>query len=161
MREKIRDFVGAADEPDERHTQEQEQDAPQNLHERLRGLSLNEQLRMAREGDPHERIVLERLYGKAVWIALLANPRLTIPEVLRMARMGNMPLPQLDTIAGNATWLANAQVRRALLQNSRLPFELARKVLAAMPKPELRLVPTQTAYSMQIRAEAKRLLARS
>ncbi len=135
-------------------------DAPKGLHARMRALPLHEQLRVARDGDASERVVLERLYGKAVWPALLANPRLTIAEVIRIARMGNLPLPQLEVIAGNAAWLSNGQVRRALLGNPRLSIDMARRVLQAMPRPELKLVPTQTAYSPAIRAEAKRMIAR-
>lgn len=137
------------------------EDQPQRLHARLRALPVHEQLKVAREGDAGERIVLERIYGKTVWAALLANPRLSIPEVIRIARMGNLPLPQLESIACNAGWITNPQIRRALLGNPRLSLDMARRVLQAMPRNELRVVPSQTAYSAAIRAEAKRVLARS
>src|SRR6185503_12108336 len=42
-----------------------------NVHERLRGLNLAAQLKLATSGELHERIVLERLYGKNVWETLL------------------------------------------------------------------------------------------
>src|SRR5262249_30722440 len=40
---------------------------PRNVHERLRGLNLAAQIKMATSGEQQERIVLERLYGKNVW----------------------------------------------------------------------------------------------
>lgn len=165
MREQIRAFVDApADEREDDPEQEQEHErvdaTAETVHQRMRNLPVNEQLRIAREGDANERMVLERIYGKAVWPALLANPCLTPAEVARIARMGNLPLPELERIAGNAAWLSSPQVRRALLANARLPLDAARRVLSAMPKQELKLVPTQTAYSGPVRAEAKRMLDR-
>jgi len=129
-----------------------------SVHERMRGLSATEQLRVAREGEPSERTVLERIYGKAVWPALLSNPRLTVPEVARLARMGNMPRPQLEMIAGNASWLSSAQVRRALLCNPRTTSDMVRKILKLTPKSELKVMPKQTAYPQSVRAQAKKLL---
>jgi hypothetical protein len=131
---------------------------PLNTHERLRGLSAVEQQRVAREGEASERIVLERLYGKAIWDALLRNPRLTIPEVTHLARMGSMPRPLLELIVGNPAWLQAGQVRRALLGNTRLSPDMVDKVLRAMPRNELRLVATQTIYAAPIRSAARRLM---
>ena len=130
------------------------------LHERVRGLSGVEQTRLAREGDLSERVLLERIYGKAVWEALLRNPRLTPPEVTRIARMGTLPLPQLEVIVGNPSWLGNGQVRRALLGNPRLGRDMVTKVLRAMPKAELKMVPKQTAYAGTVRQAAKKMLSR-
>jgi Tfp pilus assembly protein PilZ len=129
-----------------------------NVHERLRGLNPNEQMKVAREGEVNERVVLERLYGKAVWEPLLRNPRLTIPEVARLARMGNLPRPQLETIVANPAWLNAPEVRRALLANHRLTGAMVLKVLHATPKAELRLVAKQTIYSGAVRDAALKLL---
>jgi len=136
-----------------------ERRAPLNVHERLRNISQVEQFRIARAGEAHERIVLERLYGKAVWAVLVSNQRLTVPEVARLARMGSMPRPQLETIVANNTWLQSPQVRRALLSNRRLSTDMVRKVLRVTPKHELKLVPMQTSYPQTVRAEAKRMLS--
>ena len=131
---------------------------PKHVHERLRGLNPTEQLKVARDGEVNERMILERIYGKAVWEPLLRNPRLTIPEVARLARMGNMPRPQLETIVGNVAWMTAPPVRRALLSNRRLSDVLMTKVLRAMPKAELRLAIKQTAYPTRARELARKLL---
>lgn len=132
--------------------------APQGVHERMRGLSGAEQMRIAREGETMERVALERIYGKAVWETLLRNPRLTQPEVARIAAMGSLPIPLVDLIAANPAWLSSGAVRRALLGNPRLRGESIAKVLRAMPQGELRLVPKQTAYPAQIREAARKLV---
>jgi hypothetical protein len=134
------------------------QRAPLNAHERLRGLSVVEQQRVAREGEVSERIVLERLYGKVIWETLLRNPRLTIPEVTHLARMGSLPRPLLELIVSNVAWLQAGQVRRALLGNTRLSIDMVERVLRAMPRNDLRLVATQTIYAAPIRSLARRMM---
>jgi len=132
---------------------------PANVQERLRGLPVAEQLKVARGSNLSERVALERLYGKTVWEALLRNPHLTVPEVARLARMGTMPRPLLELITGNPAWLQVPQVRRALLSNPRLSQDLVVKVLSLLPRDELQLVPQITAYPAAVR-QAARTLAR-
>jgi len=139
----------ADDEPD---------DIPKNVHERLRGLTLVQQLKLAREGELSERILLERFYGKNVWEAILRNPRVTGPEVARIARMGALPRPMIELIVGNGGWLQIPEVRRALLSNPRLGNDQIQRVLRLMPKHELKIASTQTAYPFAVRTAAKSML---
>jgi hypothetical protein len=129
-----------------------------NVHERLRGLTLVAQLKLAVSGELHERIMLERLYGKNVWETLLRNPRLTAPEVARIARYGSLPRVLLEQIVGNNAWLQVPEVRRALLSNPRLGTDQIMKVLRLTPKHELKLAAIQTAYPHAVRNAAKMLL---
>jgi hypothetical protein len=128
------------------------------VHERLRGLTLAAQLKLAVSGEQHERIVLERLYGKNVWETLLRNPRLTAPEVARIARYGSLPRTLIEVILGNNAWLQIPEVRRALLSNPRLGTDQIMKVLRLTPKHELKLAAVQTAYPHAVRHAAKLLL---
>ncbi|HSD88951.1 MAG TPA: hypothetical protein VLB44_15595, partial [Kofleriaceae bacterium] len=131
---------------------------PANVHERLRGLTLAQQSKLAHNGEVSERIVLERMYGKNVWEALLRNPRLTGPEVARIARMGALPRPLMEIIVGNGGWLQIPEVRRALLSNPRLGNDQIIKILRMLPKHELKLAAMQTAYPYAVRDVAKRLI---
>jgi hypothetical protein len=129
-----------------------------NAHERLRGLTLAQQLKVAHHGELSERIILERMYSKNVWEALLRNPRLTGPEVARIARMGTLPRPLMEIIVGNGGWLQIPEVRRALLSNPRLGTDQVVRILRLLPKHELKLAAMQTAYPHAVRDAAKRLL---
>jgi len=129
-----------------------------NLHERLRGLTIAQQIKIAQTGDQQERIVLERYYNKAVWEPLLRNPRLTPPEVSRIARMGTLPRVMLEIIVNNGGWLQIPEIRRALLANPRLGTDQILRVLRMLPKHELKLASMQTAYSYAVRDAAKRLI---
>jgi hypothetical protein len=131
-----------------------------SVQERMRGLSTTEQQRVAAGGTLTERVALERMYGPAVWETLLRNPRLTVPEVARIGRKGTLPRPLVDLIAGNGAWLAAGEVQRALLANPRTSSAVAEKILRAMSRPDLALVPQQTAYPATVRQAAKRMLGR-
>ena len=125
---------------------------------RAHNLGLQERLRIARSSVLEDRVQLERAYGSAVWEALLRGPHITIPEVARMSRKATLPRPLLDLIADNERWIRNSLVRRALLSNPRLGPESVQKILRALPKRELRLVPEQTAYPQAVRNAARRIL---
>jgi hypothetical protein len=133
-------------------------DRRKSLHERLRGLPAAEQQKIAKTGELSERVALERIYGKQVWESLLRNPKLTPPEVARLARMGTLPKPLLESIVSNRSWIASPQVRRALLTNRRLGRDQVLAVLRSTPRAELKLMPKQTAYPATVRDAARTLL---
>ena len=147
-----------AEAPEAEAEPEDQTPAAKNIHERLRGLTLVQQIKLARDGDASERIILERMYGKNVWEPLLRNPRLTGPEVARIARMGALPRPMLELIVSNGAWLQIPEVRRALLTNPRLGVDQIQRILRLMPKHELKLAPMQSAYSFAVRDAARRML---
>jgi hypothetical protein len=143
---------GELDMPDD------EAPAPGSVHDRLRHLPLAQQIKKAHSGDLPERILLERMYGKTVWEALLRNPRLTAPEVARIARMAMLPRPLVEIILGNGAWLQIGEVRRALLGNPRLQADQILRVLRILPRHELKLAAVQTSYPHPVRDAARRLL---
>lgn len=126
--------------------------------DKLRGLSLPQQVRKAASSNPATRMALERIYGKAVWEALLRNPRLTAPEVSKLARMGTMPRVLLEHIVNNGAWLQIPEVRRALLTNPRLGTDQILRVLRLMPKHELKVASTSATYTFAVRDAAKRMI---
>jgi hypothetical protein len=129
-----------------------------NKQEKLRKLNAAQQLKVARTGELADRIAVERLYGKQVWDALLHNPRLSIPEVARIARKGTVPKPQLELILENGAWIKADAVRRALLANPKIGAEAVLKLLRITPKHELKLIEKGTAYAPPVRDAARKLL---
>lgn len=145
-------------ESEDDEAEDETPDKPKNLQDRMRGLTLAQQVRKANSSDPSTRIILERMYGKNVWEALLRNTRLTAPEVARLARMGTLPRVQLESIVNNGGWLQIPEVRRALLTNPRLGTDQIMRVLRLMPKHELKVASTTTAYTFAVRDAAKRMI---
>jgi hypothetical protein len=129
-----------------------------NAQERLRGLTLAQQIKVARGPSAAERMALERIYGKNVWEVLLHNPALTPPEVAKLARLGTLPRVLLELIVNNNTWLQIPEVRRALLANPRLGTDQVTRVLRLLPKHELKLAATIPAYPHSVRSVAKRMI---
>lgn len=127
-------------------------------HERLRKLNQTQQQKIARMGEMNDRVMLERLYGRNVWDSLLHNPKLTIPEVARIARKGTVPRPLLELIVENNTWIQAPMVRRALLSNPRVSGESIMKLLRITPKHELKIIHKTTTYSSQVREAARKVL---
>jgi hypothetical protein len=150
MKRKIAELAVVPEEP--------ERKIPANVQERLRGLTLVQQIKVAQHGEAHERIVLERIYGKTVWEALLRNPRVTGPEVARIARMGSLPRTMIELIVANGAWLQIPEIRRALLSNPRLGVDQILRILRLLPKHELKLAAIQTAYPHAVRDAARRML---
>jgi hypothetical protein len=144
------DDEGAHDADDER--------AAKTVFDRIRALTTVEQQRVAAHGTMQERIILERTFGANVWESLLGNPRLTVPEVARIARKGTLPRKLVEDIAAHASWVAAPEVQRALLANPRSTAPVVAKVLRALPRSELQLVPQQTTYPAAVRAAAKKML---
>jgi hypothetical protein len=145
-------------EPEAEEKDEAKKKFARNVHERLRGLTLVQQIKLAGHGETSERIVLERMYGKTVWDPLLRNPRVTTPEVARIARMGGLPRPLIELICNNGAWLQIPEVRRALLSNPRLGTDQAIRIVRLLPKHELKLACTQVSYPQVVREAAKRVL---
>jgi hypothetical protein len=129
-----------------------------SVHERLRGLSVAQQMKVAQSSDVTDRIALERMYGKTVWEQLLRNPRLTVPEVTRIARMATLPRVLIEVIVGNAAWLQIPEIRRALLRNTRIATDQIQRILRLLSKPELKVITGANAYPFAVRDAAKRLL---
>ena len=126
---------------------------------RLSRLSMPEKLKRIRRSQIlAERNLLERMLGKAGWEALLQNARLTIPEVAKLARKGTMPKPLLERIVDNKAWVAAAPVRRALLQNPKLPRMAIANVLRTVPRRELELMMRGAAYPSAVREVIRRML---
>jgi hypothetical protein len=123
----------------------------------LAEMPIAQQLKLARNANQEERVILERRLGKAVWDALLHNPKITVPEVARIARKGTVPRPLLDLIIETQAWMRSAPVQRALLGNPRLSWEQVMKVLRSLPKPDLRQVAKNVAYPALVRDAAKKL----
>jgi len=126
---------------------------------RLSRLTMAEKVKLIRKSQIlSERNILERMLGKAGWEALLQNPRLTIPEVAKLARKGTLPRPTLEKIVDNKAWVAAAPIRRALLQNAKLPRTAIADVLRAVPRRELELMVKGAAYPPAVRDVIRRML---
>ncbi|MDI1446201.1 hypothetical protein [Polyangium sp. 6x1] len=125
-----------------------------------RPLSLGERRALARKpsrgvldkllADPHPRVIEN----------LLANPRLTEDDVVRIAAKRPQKPEIASEVARSARWMARARVRMALVLNPGTPPELSVPVLSLLLRHELAEVADATQLPRVLRSAALDLLAR-
>jgi hypothetical protein len=154
----VEDLLGGGDAEENGEGKPADLQQGPTRQERLRKLSVTQQYKVARFGELNDRVMLERIYSKAVWEPLLQNPKLTLPEVARIARKGSAPRPLIEQIVENNAWIQSPLVRRALLTNPRVSGEGILKLLRITPRPELKVICKTTTYSTQVREAARKVL---
>ena len=129
-----------------------------NLWDRLRGLSRMEKLLLAAKADRSERAILLQDSDPQVLFSLLRNPRLTIDEVIRLAKTPYLTYQTAELIMKSPAWYANQDVRIALIHNAKMPLPFALRILPTLPESELRNISRGAATSMPLKQAALRKL---
>ncbi len=105
---------------------------------RIKSLAVPQKLKLAEEGNFTQRNLLFRMYGKLVFDSLLKNPRITEPEVAKLAKLGTLPPPLFQVICMRPDWLRSERIRNNLLANPRTPVGIMQRVVSKLSKQELR-----------------------
>src|SRR6266568_4269488 len=135
-----------------------EEEAPkQNVWDRLRGLSQMEKLLLAVKADRSERAILAQDNDPRVLLSLLRNPRLTVDEVVRVAKSSFLTFQVADVIVKASQWMGNLDVRVALIRNPKTPPAFAMRILPTLPEAEVRAI-ARAGTNMALKTAALRLL---
>ena len=108
--------------------------------DRMRRLSQTEKLLLAVKADRSERAVLLQDNDPRVLLSVLRNPRLTVDEVARMAKSSFINFQIVDVIMKTGQWMANLDVRLALIHNPKTPQAFALRILPTLPDNEVRAI---------------------
>lgn len=126
--------------------------------QRIRNMSVADRGRVAHGSSLEDRVLLERIFGSSVWEMLLRSSTLTPPEVANIARKGSLSVPLIELVADNPNWIRQDVVRRALLNNPRIPPHTIMKVLHAVPRNELKIMAEgATTYPAKVRSALQTL----
>jgi hypothetical protein len=126
--------------------------------QRIRNMSAADRGRVAHGSSLEDRVLVERIFGSAVWEMLLRSSTLTPPEVANIARKGSLSVPLIELVADNPNWIRQDVVRRALLNNPRIPPHTIMKVLHAVPRNELKIMAEgATTYPAKVRSALQTL----
>ncbi len=125
--------------------------------DRLRGLTQMEKLQLAIKAERSERALLVQDNDPRVLLSLLRNPRLTVDEVVRVAKSSYLTFQVADVIMKTAQWSSNVDVRIALIHNPKTPPALAMRILPTLPDAEVRAI-ARTGTNMQLKQAAVRRL---
>jgi hypothetical protein len=119
---------------------EQPAEKSQNIWDRVRGLSQMEKILLAVKADRTERAMLLQDNDPRVLLSILRNPRLTVDEVVRMAKSTFINYQIADVIMKTAQWMASVDVRLGLVHNPKTPQPMALRILPTLPDSEVRAI---------------------
>lgn len=112
----------------------------QTSWDRVRGFSQMEKLLLAAKADRSERSVLIQDNDPRVLLSVLRNPRLTIDEVVRIAKSSFLNFQIADVIMKTGQWMASQDVRLALIHNPKTPQAFGLRILPTLPDAEVRAI---------------------
>jgi hypothetical protein len=128
------------------------------LWDRLRAMAPPQKILLAPKADRITRALLAQESDPQVLFALLKNPRLTLDEVVRIAKSSFLSFQAAELILKTGPWLANLDVRVALIHNAKLPLPFALRILATLPDAEVRAIAKGAATSMALKQAALKRL---
>lgn len=129
----------------------------QNVWDRVRGLSQVEKILLAVKADRSERAQLLQDNDPRVLLSILRNPRLTVEEVIRLAKSAFLNYQIADVIMNTAQWMSNLDVRLALIRNPKTPQAFSLRILPTLPESELRAI-AKSGTNMALKQAALRKL---
>lgn len=142
-----------------RRPEEETSEKNQNAWERMRGLSQMEKILLAVKADRSERALLLQDNDPRVLLSVLRNPRLTIEEVVRVAKSAFLNYQIVDVIMKTPQWMANLDVRLALMHNAKTPPPFSLRILPTLPDAEIRTI-AKGGTNMALKQAALKLLQR-
>jgi len=126
--------------------------------DRLRALSRTEKLLLAPKADRTERLVFVLDHDPQVLYSLLKNPRITVDEVVRIAKSAYLVYQTAELILKTSQWAANSDVRVALVHNPKTPPLFALRILPTLPEGEVKVIARGAATSMALKQAALKRL---
>jgi hypothetical protein len=124
----------------------------------MRKVALGTRKQMARLADPVIRARLLADPDPGVIANLLRHPRLTEPEVVRIAARRPARPEVLTEVFKNPRWRVRGRVRVALANNPYTPTEIALKLVPLLTLPEVReLAQSRTLHPEVLRSARERL----
>jgi hypothetical protein len=129
----------------------------QTSWDRIRQRSQMEKILLAVRADRAERAVLVQDNDPRVLLSVLRNPRLTVDEVVRVAKSSFLNFQIADVIMKTGQWMASLEVRLALIQNAKTPQAFALRILPTLPEAEVRAI-ARSGTNMALKQAALRRL---
>jgi hypothetical protein len=129
----------------------------QSSWDRVRGLSQIDKILLAVKGDRSERAVLLQDNDPRVLLSVLRNPRLTLEEVVRIAKSSFLNYQIAEVIMNTGQWMGSVDVRLALIHNAKTPAAFALRILPMLPIIEIKAI-ARAGTSMALKQAALRLV---
>ncbi|MFP6663897.1 MAG: hypothetical protein VCC00_06850 [Deltaproteobacteria bacterium] len=129
------------------------------LTTRIRRMPVPERLKAALRGNHEARNVLARDPVKLVQGAVLKNPRITVEEVLNIAKSRSVQGDLLRRIAAQREWVRQYSIRQALVLNPKTPLTVSLALLGGLRERDVQKLARSRNIPGVIQQAARRLLA--
>jgi hypothetical protein len=120
--------------------EDQPPEKSQSTWDKVRGFSQMEKILLAVKADRTERAFLVQDNDPRVLLSILRNPRLTLDEVVRLAKSSFLNYQIADVIMKTSQWMASLDVRMALIHNPKTPQPFSLRILPTLPDSEIRTI---------------------
>lgn len=125
--------------------------------DRMRSLSQMEKILLAVKADRTDRALLLQDNDPRVLLSLLRNPRLTVDEVVRLAKSPYLTFQIAEVIMKATQWMSSLDVRLGLIHNPKTPPPFSLRILPTLPEAEVRAI-ARAGTSMALKQAALRRL---
>ena len=126
---------------------------------RIQGLPISKKLELAKVANREVRAILIKEGNKQVREALLDSARITVKEIIDIAKSSDLGDVLLHKIVMNKEWLKNYQVRLALVNNPKTPISVASKLVPTLRDVDLKLLAKNEDVSEELIVAAEAIIA--
>ncbi|MBZ0253457.1 MAG: hypothetical protein K8I02_08970 [Candidatus Methylomirabilis sp.] len=130
-----------------------------NLFQRIKRLSMGEKTKLALTGDKECRTLLLRENNKLLCQMVLKNPRITVEEVMELAKSRGTASDAIQMIAQNREWMKSYPLKLALTTNPKTPLPLALRLVRSLMTADLRRLAKSKDVPQVVSTEARKIVA--
>ncbi len=127
---------------------------------RVKRMPVAHRIKLALAGGHEARVVLGRDPVRLVQRCVLMNPRITLEEVLAMAKNRSIHGSLLRQVADQRDWVRQYSIRLALVTNPKTPLQISLKLMPGLHEREVRALAKSRNVSSVIQAQARRMVLR-
>ena len=127
---------------------------------RVRMMAVSHRIKLAFTGGREARQVLARDPVRLVQRCVLMNPRMSLEEVLAVAKNRSLHGQLLRQIAEQRDWVRQYSIRQALVMNPKTPLQIALKLMGGLHERDVRVLAKSRNVSSVVQAQARRALLR-
>lgn len=127
---------------------------------RVKRMPVSHRIKLALVGGHEARMVLARDPVRLVQRCVLMNPRITLEEVLAIAKNRSVHGSLLRQVADQRDWVRQYSIRVALVTNPKTPLQISLKLLPGLNDREVRVLAKSRNVSSVIQAQARRMILR-
>ena len=127
---------------------------------RVKRMPVSHRIKLALVGGHEARMVLARDPVRLVQRCVLMNPRITLEEVLAIAKNRSVHGSLLRQVADQRDWVRQYSIRGALVTNPKTPLQISLNLLPGLTDREVRVLAKSRNVSSVIQAQARRMILR-